>query len=114
MAGTTVEDAGQVPAAFSAALHRHGMTVSDDDLRAVRGASKRAAIRHLVELQGTIAPAEMATQTEIIYLAFRDQLLQNFADAGLRPESHGQRTGPSSWPILMSYRMKSWLSSESL
>jgi phosphonatase-like hydrolase len=45
MAGTTVEDAGQVPAAFEAALAEAGVTVTPEQIVAVRGASKRQAIR---------------------------------------------------------------------
>ena len=48
MAGTTVEDNGQVPHAFASALAANGLTVSDDDITRVRGASKREAIRQLL------------------------------------------------------------------
>lgn len=48
MAGTTVHDAGEVPAAFRAALAAHGIAVTDDELAGVRGASKREVIRTLV------------------------------------------------------------------
>ena len=48
MAGTTIEDTGQVPEAFTTVLARHGIAITDDALGAVRGASKRAAIRHFV------------------------------------------------------------------
>lgn len=85
MAGTTVEDAGQVPAAFTAALERYGMSVSAEALRAVRGASKRAAIRQLIEQQPSSTPAEVTAQTEVVFAEFRQQLLQAFARTGLRP-----------------------------
>jgi beta-phosphoglucomutase-like phosphatase (HAD superfamily) len=39
MAGTTVEDRGQVPAAFSAALAEAGIALSADQITRVRGAS---------------------------------------------------------------------------
>ena len=50
MAGTTVEDGGQVPFAFTSALTANGITVSDDDIARVRGSSKREAIRNLLPL----------------------------------------------------------------
>ena len=48
MAGTTVEDGGQVPSAFSAALGECGIALTDAELARVRGASKREAIAELV------------------------------------------------------------------
>lgn len=44
MAGTTVQDDGQVPAAFTAALGEHGIALTPEQVSAVRGASKRQAI----------------------------------------------------------------------
>ena len=52
MAGTTIEDRGQVPAAFEAALASHGLTITADQIGAVRGASKREAIRSLLRRSG--------------------------------------------------------------
>ena len=48
MAGTTVEDGGQVPAAFTAVLAAHGIATTPDQITRVRGASKRQAIASLV------------------------------------------------------------------
>jgi phosphonatase-like hydrolase len=48
MAGTTVEDRGQVPAAFAAALAGHGLVVTAAQIDGVRGASKRQAIQELL------------------------------------------------------------------
>ncbi len=79
MAGTTIEDAGQVPAAFEAVLSAHGLTVTDDELRAVRGASKREAIRLLVERQ---RPA-LLPQCDAIFEAFRDHLSRLYREGGI-------------------------------
>ena len=35
MAGTTIEDSGQVPEAFTMVLRKHGIEITDDALRAV-------------------------------------------------------------------------------
>jgi phosphonatase-like hydrolase len=83
MAGTTVEDAGQVPAAFTAALQKHGLGVSEDTLRNVRGASKRDAIAHLVAA-GISDPREARARTDTIYADFCRALEERFA-AELRP-----------------------------
>lgn len=83
MAGTTVEDAGQVPAAFTAALQKHGLGVSEDMLRNVRGASKRDAIARLVAASIS-SPEEAEARTDTIYADFCRALEERFA-AELRP-----------------------------
>ena len=60
MAGTTVEDRGQVPAAFAATLAANGITVTADEITRVRGASKRQAIRS--------APAALAGRSRRSHL----------------------------------------------
>lgn len=69
LAGTTVEDRGQVPAAFTAALAAHGIVATADQVTRVRGASKREAIRAFV---ATDAEASM------VYAAFQLQLAARF------------------------------------
>jgi phosphonatase-like hydrolase len=48
MAGTTVVDQGEVPAAFTVALAAQGVSVTPEQLNAVRGASKRQAVLNLM------------------------------------------------------------------
>jgi phosphonatase-like hydrolase len=48
MAGTTVEDDGQVPDAFEKALAEHNLSVTAEQLNRVRGSSKRQAIVDLI------------------------------------------------------------------
>ena len=79
MAGTTIEDAGQVPEAFAAVLAARGLSVSDDELRAVRGAAKREAIRLLV---GHQRPA-LLPEVETIFGEFRDELSRRFRADGI-------------------------------
>ena len=67
LAGTTVEDSGQVPYAFASALGANGITVTDDDITRVRGSSKREAIRNLL-------PPERIGDADRIYEEFRRQL----------------------------------------
>jgi len=82
MAGTTIEDAGQVPEAFTTVLRRRGIEVSADELRAVRGASKRDAIRHLIrERHG----GDIDLLTEVIFREFRDHLAELFQAGDVRP-----------------------------
>lgn len=84
MAGTTIEDSGQVPAAFTAALRKHGIEINDDALRAVRGASKRDAIRHFVVRQDSKSP-DVELHTDMIYADFRACLSQLFRSGGVKP-----------------------------
>lgn len=69
LAGTTVEDRGQVPAAFTAALAAHSIVATPDQITRVRGASKRQAIRAFV-----IDDAEAAR----VCAAFQQELAARF------------------------------------
>ena len=74
MAGTTVEDGGQVPAAFTAALAEQGVSVTPAEMNAVRGASKRQAVLEL-----TPPGADRAERAASTYAAFKQHLAQSFA-----------------------------------
>lgn len=75
MAGTTVEDGGQVPAAFSAALGACGIALTDAQLGQVRGASKREAIAELVAAHGGSA---WRGRSDEVYAAFVQHLERAF------------------------------------
>jgi phosphonatase-like hydrolase len=77
MAGTTVEDRGQVPTAFAATLAANGITITADEIARVRGAAKRQAIRHL------LPPAD-ADQADRIYAEFRTNLSNAYRTGGVR------------------------------
>lgn len=79
MAGTTVEDQGQVPDAFAAALAEHGIAVTPEQVRAVRGASKRQALLDLIP-----AGPERARLADMAYASFREHLAQSYASKGVR------------------------------
>jgi phosphonatase-like hydrolase len=76
MAGTTIEDRGQVPAAFAGTLAANGLIVSPDDITRVRGASKRQAIASLVGGSGAKA--------DRIYGEFRSTLAHAYTTGGVR------------------------------
>lgn len=80
MAGTTVHDAGEVPAAFTAALAAHGIAISADEIAGGRGASKREVIRRLVERHRPDAPPSLAGEA---YDGFRTALAERYG-AGVR------------------------------
>ncbi len=82
MAGTTIEDSGQVPEAFTTVLSKHGITIDDETLRAVRGASKRDAIRHFVAAHQR---TNIDALTDKIYSEFGAYLAQLFNSGGVKP-----------------------------
>ena len=79
MAGTTVEDSGQVPDAFQAALAEQGIEVTRAQLREVRGASKRQAVLRFIP-EGP----ERTRRAEAVYDAFRKHLARRYASGGVR------------------------------
>jgi phosphonatase-like hydrolase len=79
LAGTTVEDRGQVPEAFEAALAAHGLAVSREQLAAVRGSSKRAAIASLVP-----AGADHASRSAAAYTDFQRELGVRYQATGVQ------------------------------
>jgi phosphonatase-like hydrolase len=75
IAGTIIEDRGEVVSAFGRALRGHNIPFSDEELQAWKGASKRQVIRHFVE-RASLPHAEEAI--ERIYAAFRSELEQTY------------------------------------
>jgi phosphonatase-like hydrolase len=87
MAGTTVEDRGQVPATFAATLAAHNITITAEEITRVRGAAKRQAIRSLLPARfREDASARQAAEAEVekIYREFRHNLITAYRDGGAR------------------------------
>jgi len=79
MAGTTVEDHGEVPAAFTAALAEHGFEVTREQIKNVRGSSKRQAL-----LQFIPAGPGQARLADEVYASFQGHLKQRYGAKGVR------------------------------
>src|SRR5689334_21039972 len=77
MAGTTIEDRGQVPTAFAETLAANGIVISADEITRVRGASKRLAIRNLL-------PPTAQEAADRIYAEFRRNLADAYTTNGVR------------------------------
>jgi phosphonatase-like hydrolase len=75
MAGTTVKDGGEVPAAFSSALEAHGIVASADAIAGVRGASKRQAI-----LEFMPDGPDRAERAAAAYDTFRERIASVYGD----------------------------------
>ncbi len=72
IAGTIIQDHGEVVSAFSAALRKNGILFTQDELMRWKGASKREVIRHFVEQLGP--SLEQAEKIETTYHCFRSEL----------------------------------------
>jgi len=79
LAGTTVVDGGQVPAAFSSALAEAGIEVSADQIANLRGSSKREAILRMMP-EGPDRGERAAATFEI----FKRQLTDLYDSTGVR------------------------------
>jgi phosphonatase-like hydrolase len=80
IAGTTVEDRGQVPAAFKAAFEEQGIAVTPEQLSGVRGSSKRQAVRELVP-----PGPDRERVAETVYDSFCERLTRRYREEGVRP-----------------------------
>lgn len=89
MAGTTIEDAGQVPQAFTAVLREHGIEINAEALNALRGASKRDAIRHFVNAKGG---AQIEARSATIFADFCAHLSRLFRAGGVNPVAGAAET----------------------
>ena len=83
VAGTIVEDRGEVLSAFSAALERHGIAHDTAELKEWKGASKQEVIRHFVRRQAGPEVSESAVAA--VYADFRTGLERHYRDQGVLP-----------------------------
>lgn len=90
MTGTTVENTGMVGETFAAALQADGLQVTADEIGAWRGASKREAIRRLIERHSAADRSD--ARVERVYADFQDRLRRQFAAEGLRPIAGAEET----------------------
>jgi phosphonatase-like hydrolase len=82
IAGTIIEDHGEVIRAFAKALMENGIPFVDDELKRWKGASKREVIRHFVKQAGT--QGDIDQKVESSYRRFRSEL-EGFYSEKLEP-----------------------------
>jgi phosphonatase-like hydrolase len=80
LAGTTVEDRGQVPDSLITALAEHGIEATREQVDVLRGASKRHAVLHFIP-EGP----EQSILAEAVYASFRAHLTRRYKAEGVRP-----------------------------
>lgn len=84
IAGTIIEDHGEVIDAFCTALAANGMPVSAADLKEFKGASKREVITRFVQLHWSNDPGN-PERIDRTYAAFCLELEGKYANGGVKP-----------------------------
>jgi phosphonatase-like hydrolase len=82
VAGTIVQDRGEVLRAFSTALEKHGIAHTSAELKEWKGASKQEVIRHFVLRQDATADDGVVAAA---YADFRSGLERHYRDNGVVP-----------------------------
>jgi len=77
IAGTIIQDHGEVVSAFSSALKKNAIAFTEDEIRKWMGASKREVIRHFAEQSGANPAQEEIIETT--YACFRAELERLYA-----------------------------------
>ena len=80
LVGTTVQADDAVPRAFTAALAEEGVVITPAQLHAVRGATKRIALRQLLA-----GYADADQRADRAYARFRGELLRHYTPASVAP-----------------------------
>ena len=80
IAGTTVRDSGQVVNAFADTLRKYELEFSADQLRRLRGSSKRQALLEFIP-----AGPDRNRFAEEVYISFRDRLAHTYETDGVEP-----------------------------
>jgi phosphoglycolate phosphatase len=88
IAGTIIEDHGEVVSAFASALEKQGIPFTDSELEEWKGASKREVIRHFVERQAKSSESQVVEAT---YSDFR-KLLEGHYRQEVMPIAGANRT----------------------
>jgi phosphonatase-like hydrolase len=85
IAGTIIQDNGEVIDAFSAALEQNGVSATRQELTELKGASKRDVIARLVERQCGKEGVGNGARIDKAYRDFKSQLESRFANGGVKP-----------------------------
>lgn len=81
IAGTLIEDHDEVTDSFLLALHNHGVTASESEVKEWKGSSKRVVIGHFVARQ--FGSCRIGPLIEQIYSEFRFAIERRYAEAGV-------------------------------
>ncbi len=91
VAGTIIEDHGEVLTSFRMALEENGVAVTEAELAEWKGASKREVIRHFVERQA-IPSEQRESKADKAYADFRRMLEGHFRGRDVVPIAGAAKT----------------------
>ena len=94
MAGTTVQAGNQVPAAFQQAFEHVGVILSEEEIRSVRGRSKREAISDLLTRHRSLV--DYRRHATKVYSDFHRILMERYEEQGVEPVDGANET--FEWP----------------
>jgi len=84
LAGTIIEDSGQVVHAFKTVLSGSGFQLTTEQLESIRGASKREVIRSFVASESSGKEGSAEERTNQIFNSFRECLTQIYTQQGIK------------------------------
>jgi phosphonatase-like hydrolase len=83
--GTIIEDRGQVADSFAVALSRRGFSVPAEEIKEIKGAAKREAIRNLISRQQGGSQGIDEVLVDLVYGDFRALLEAKCSNGGAAP-----------------------------
>ena len=92
IAGTIIEDQGEVVSCFACALKKNSVPVEENDLRERKGASKREVIRCFVERQFGSAQHALDERLNRTFTDFRQLLEEQYRRSGVVPIQRAETT----------------------
>jgi len=92
IAGTIIEDTGQVINAFAAAFRKHAILVTEAEVRTLHDASKREVFKRYIERQFGPDHPENTSRIDRAYGDFRNILETTYATEGVQAISGAEST----------------------
>jgi phosphonatase-like hydrolase len=92
IAGTIIQDTGQVINAFTAAFRKHAIQVGEAEVRTLHGASKREVFKRYIERQFGPEDPENTARIDRAYADFRDILETTYATEGVQAIAGAEST----------------------
>lgn len=92
IAGTIIEDTGQVIDAFAAAFRKHAIRVTEAEIRTLHGASKGEVFKRYIERQFGPEHPENTARIDRAYADFRNILETTYATEGVQAIAGAEST----------------------
>ena len=106
LVGTTIQDRGEVPGALQGAMLEHGLEVAANDLKHLRGLSKRELIARLLGENAQAAHQGLEAKADAVYESFLTKLVRTIEGEGV----HAMEGSAEAFAWLHAHRVKVVLS----